>query len=42
MSKKILVLEDVANIRSFIVINLMRAGYETIEAGTGQDALDQI
>ena len=42
MSKKILVLEDEANIRSFIVINLKRAGYETIEAGTGQDALDQI
>ena len=42
MSRKILVLEDEANIRSFIVINLKRAGYETIEAGTGQDALDQI
>ena len=42
MGKKILVLEDEANIRSFIVINLKRAGYETIEAGTGQDALDQI
>ena len=40
--KKVLVLEDEANIRSFIVINLKRAGYETIEAGTGQDALDQI
>ena len=32
--KKILVLEDEANIRSFVVINLNRAGYETIEAGT--------
>ena len=42
MSRKILVLEDEANIRSFIIINLKRAGYETIEAGTGQDALDQI
>lgn len=42
MSRKILVLEDEANIRSFIVINLKRAGYEAIEAGTGQDALDQI
>ena len=29
--KKILVLEDEANIRSFVVINLNRAGYETIE-----------
>ena len=42
MGKKILVLEDESNIRSFIVINLKRAGYETIEAGTGQEALDQI
>ena len=42
MSRKILVLEDEANIRSFIVINLKRAGYETIEAATGQDALDQV
>ena len=42
MSKKVLVLEDEANIRSFIVINLKRAGYETVEAGTGQDALDQL
>jgi DNA-binding response OmpR family regulator len=42
MSKKVLVLEDEANIRSFIVINLKRAGYETVEAGTGQAALDQL
>ena len=42
MSRKILVLEDETNIRSFIVVNLKRAGYETIEAGTGQEALDQI
>ena len=31
--KKVLVLEDEPNIRSFVVINLKRAGYETIEAG---------
>jgi len=37
--KKILVLEDEENIRSFVVINLKRAGYETVEAGTGEDAL---
>jgi len=37
--KKILVLEDEENIRSFVVINLKRAGYETIEAGSGEDAL---
>lgn len=37
--RKILVLEDEENIRSFVVINLRRAGYHTIEAGTGEDAL---
>ena len=37
--RKVLVLEDEENIRSFVVINLKRAGYETIEAGTGEDAL---
>ena len=36
--KKILVLEDEENIRSFVVINLKRAGYETIEAGDGEEA----
>ena len=34
-----MVLEDETNIRSFVVINLKRAGYETIEAGTGEEAL---
>ncbi len=42
MVKKVLVLEDETNIRSFVVINLKRAGYETIEAGTGQEALEQL
>lgn len=40
--KKVLVLEDEANIRSFVVINLKRAGYEAIEAGTGEEALAQL
>ena len=40
--KKVLVLEDEANIRSFVVINLKRAGYETIEAETGEEALEQL
>ena len=30
--KKVLVLEDESSIRSFIVINLRRAGYEVVEA----------
>ena len=42
MGRKVLVLEDETNIRSFVVINLKRAGYETVEAGTGQEALDQL
>ena len=40
--KKVLILEDEANIRSFVVINLKRAGYEAIEASTGPEALDRI
>ena len=40
--KKVLILEDEENIRSFVVINLKRAGYDVIEAGNGQEALDAI
>ena len=40
--KKVLILEDEVNIRSFVVINLKRAGYETVEAGTGEEALAQL
>ncbi len=40
--KKVLILEDEVNIRSFVVINLQRAGYDTIEAGTGAEALEQL
>ena len=40
--KKVLILEDEENIRSFVVINLQRAGYVTVEAGTGQEALDRL
>jgi DNA-binding response OmpR family regulator len=40
--KKVLILEDEINIRSFVVINLKRAGYDAIEAGTGQEALDRL
>ena len=38
--KKVLVLEDEDNIRSFIVINLRRYGYEPVEASTGEEALE--
>ena len=40
--KKVLILEDEVNIRSFVVINLKRAGYEAIEAGTGEEALQKL
>ena len=37
---KVLVLEDEDNIRSFVVLNLNRAGYDTLEATTGEEALE--
>ena len=40
--KKVLVLEDEASIRSFVVINLRRGGYEPIEAVTGAEAFEQM
>lgn len=38
---KILVAEDEAPIREFIVINLNRSGYEVVEAFDGQDAYEK-
>ena len=38
MNKKVLVLEDEDNIRAFVVINLKRAGYDTVEFGLGEEA----
>ena len=40
--KKVLVLEDEASIRSFIVINLQRAGYDVVEAECGEEALQKL
>lgn len=40
--KKVLVLEDESSIRGFIVINLRRAGYEVVEAETGEEALQRL
>ncbi|MBS5788855.1 response regulator transcription factor [Clostridioides mangenotii] len=42
MKGKILVLEDEIGIRSFVSINLKREGYEIIEAGTGQEAIEKM
>ena len=38
--KKILVIEDEDNIRSFVVINLKRAGYTVVEAASGEEAFE--
>ena len=40
--KKVLVLEDESSIRSFIVVNLRRAGYQVIEAENGEQALEKL
>lgn len=40
--KKVLVLEDESSIRSFVVINLKRSGYEPVEAETGEQALQEL
>ena len=37
--KKILVCEDEVSIRSFVVFNLRRVGYEVAEVGSGEEAL---
>ena len=39
--KRVLVCEDEASIREFVVINLKRSGYEVIEAGSGEEALQK-
>ncbi len=38
--KRILVCEDEISIREFVVINLRRNGYDVIEAGSGEEAID--
>ena len=40
--RKVLILEDEVDISSFVVINLKRAGFQTIEAGTGEEALERL
>lgn len=38
--KRILIVEDEAAIREFEAINLKRVGYQTVEAGSGEEALE--
>ena len=40
--KKVLIMEDELNIRSFVVINLKRGGYDVLEAANGSEALDKL
>ena len=42
MNKKVLILEDEENIRNFVVINLKRAGYETVEFDRGEPVVEYI
>lgn len=42
LKKKVLILEDEDNIRGFVVINLARAGYETVEFSTGEPAAEYL
>ncbi|MEG1310785.1 MAG: response regulator transcription factor, partial [Romboutsia sp.] len=42
MKEKILIMEDEIGIRSFVSINLKREGYQIIEAGTGQEAIEKM
>ena len=39
--KKVMVCEDETAIREFVVINLKRSGYEVVEAGSGEEALQK-
>lgn len=39
--KRILIAEDEASIRDFIVINLKRSGYDVIEAENGREAIEK-
>ena len=39
--KTVLIAEDEASIRDFVVINLKRNGYEVFEAANGQEAIDK-
>ncbi len=39
--KKVLIAEDEASIREFIVINLKRGGYDVVEAENGEEAINK-
>lgn len=39
--KKVLIAEDEASVREFIVINLKRSGYDVVEAENGEEAINK-
>lgn len=39
--KKVLIAEDEASIREFVVINLKRSGYDVVEAENGEEAINK-
>lgn len=42
MAKTVLIVDDSASLRTVVKMALVRAGYEVIEAGDGQEALAQL
>jgi two-component system chemotaxis response regulator CheY len=42
MSKTVMVVDDSASLRQMVSTTLKAAGYETIEAGDGREALDKL
>lgn len=42
MSKKVLVVDDSASMRQMVTFTLKKAGFDVVEGGNGQEALDRI
>ena len=42
MAKTVLIVDDSSSLRTVVRLSLTRAGYEVLEAGDGQEALDQL
>jgi len=42
MAKTVLIVDDSSSLRTVVRMSLTRAGYETVEAGDGQEALAQL
>ena len=42
MSKKVLIVDDSASMRQMVSFTLKKAGFDVVEGGNGQEALDRI